>query len=236
MTLPTWDTAQIEFPPVEEASPEGLLAIGGDLSVSRLLTAYRSGIFPWYNPGQPILWWSPDPRAVLYLDDLHVSRSLRRTLRRGKFEITADTDFAGVLHGCAAPRRQNPRAGTWITADMHDAYERLYHEGYAHSVEARVGGRLVGGVYGVSLGKVFFGESMFSFIQDASKVAFVHLVAQLRRWRFELIDCQLSSEHIFRLGAQEITRARFLLELRQALAHPDRRGRWVLDRDLPLPT
>ncbi len=226
------NTGELTFPPAEEASPEGLLAIGGDLGLERVLAAYRKGIFPWYNPGQPVLWWCPDPRTVLYLDELKISRSLRRRLRKGRLRVTMDRDFSGVVNGCAAPRRANPSAGTWITDDMFQAYCRLAEEGYAHSVETWLDDCLVGGLYGVSLGRAFFGESMFSFAADASKVALVYLVCQLRRWDFAFIDCQLPSEHVFRLGAHEIRRARFLFELREALAHTDRRGIWRLDPDL----
>jgi leucyl/phenylalanyl-tRNA--protein transferase len=227
------DPNDLRFPPVERASPEGLLAIGGDLSAPRLLTAYRHGIFPWYSEGQPILWWSPDPRAVLFLERLKVSRSLRKTLRSGKFTVTTDRDFRAVMRACAGNRRGTP-AGTWITPEMVEAYAHLHQLGYAHSVEVRAGETLAGGLYGVALGGAFFGESMFSRVTDASKVALAWLVAQLRRWGFLFIDCQLPSDHLFSLGAEEIPRARFLGLLAEALQQADRLGRWELEPDLAL--
>lgn len=227
-------SSDLQFPPAEFASPEGLLAIGGDLRCERLLAAYRHGIFPWYNVGQPILWWSPDPRAVLFTDKLKVSRSLKKTLRKRDFTVTMDTCFARVMQQCAAPRSKDPHAGTWITPEMFDAYCKLHEQGYAHSVESWYRGELVGGLYGVALGSTFFGESMFSRMTDASKVAFVQLVRQLRAWEFPIIDCQLSSAHLFSLGAEEIPRRRFLHYLEQALAVPTRRGPWRFD--LPLDT
>lgn len=217
------------FPPVEHASPEGLLAIGGDLSSRRLLDAYRNGIFPWYSAGQPILWWSPDPRAVMYPDDFRVSRSLRRTIKRGTFTITFDRDFESVIEACSEPRLigGEPSAGTWITREMKAAYVELHRSGYAHSVEAWSGPRLAGGLYGVALGRGFFGESMFHRETDASKTAMAALVALLRRWEFNIIDCQLPSGHIMSLGAMEIPRARFLEELKAALEHPDPPSDWA---------
>ena len=226
------DSPDLRFPPVELASPEGLLAVGGDLRAERLLEAYRHGIFPWYNPGQPILWWSPDPRAVLFPEKLHVSRSLRKTLRRKKFDVTLDTAFREVIRKCAQPRPGRAGGGTWITPEMIEAYEVLHARGYAHSVEARREGRLVGGLYGVALGNAFFGESMFSNETDASKVAFVHLVKQLERWHYALIDCQISSAHLFSLGAEEIRRRDFMARLEQALEHAGRPGHWRFDPDL----
>lgn len=196
------------FPPVEKAlrDPNGLLAAGGDLAPQRLLEAYRRGIFPWYSEGQPILWWSPDPRAVLFPEHLHVSRSLRRSLNRRPFEITADQDFAAVIRACRdIPRPQGP--GTWILPEMVRAYERLHALGRAHSIECRQDGRLVGGLYGVAIGRVFFGESMFSRVPDASKHALVHLA---RCGRYRLIDCQQPAPHLSALGAESIPRARFL--------------------------
>ena len=214
------------FPPVEQATEEGLLAIGGDLSPERLLQAYRLGIFPWYSEGQPILWWSPDPRAVLYLDQLRISRSLHKTLHKGAYTITYDQVFADVIQGCAAPRSADPNAGTWITNDMISAYVYLHELGYAHSVETWHDGRLVGGLYGIALGRGFFGESMFSRASDASKVALVGLVHHLRNHRFDFIDCQLPSPHIMRLGAVEVPRSQFLLELQHTLETPDLVGSW----------
>lgn len=219
----------LRFPPAEQASPEGLLAVGGDLRVERLLEAYRHGIFPWYNDDQPILWWSPDPRAVLFPGKLHISRSLKRTMRLGGFTVTLDTRFRDVMQGCAGPRPQYPDGGTWITEEMMEAYVRLHELGYAHSVEAWQEGQLVGGLYGVALGGIFFGESMFTRVPDASKVALVSLVRQLEAWDFRIFDCQQPSRHIKMLGAEDISRRDFLDHLAAALALPDRRGRWCFD-------
>ncbi|OGI57782.1 MAG: leucyl/phenylalanyl-tRNA--protein transferase [Candidatus Muproteobacteria bacterium RBG_19FT_COMBO_61_10] len=214
------------FPPVESATPDGLLAVGGDLSSERLLAAYRHGIFPWYNPGQPILWWSPDPRAVLYPDKLKISRSLRQTLKGGQLRVTFDTCFREVMLACAAPREQYPGGGTWISDDMIEAYTRLHAMGYAHSIETWHENRLVGGLYGVALGGVFFGESMFARATDASKVALVALVSKLREWGFVLIDCQIPSAHLTSLGAEEIARCVFLTELERALKLSGQAGLW----------
>lgn len=219
----------LRFPPTDFASPEGLLAVGGDLRAERLLEAYRHGIFPWYNEGQPILWWSPDPRAVLFPDKLNVSRSLRKTIRRGDFSVTLDTRFAEVMQQCAAPRQQHPQGGTWITPEMFEAYVHLHKLGYAHSVESWHDGVLVGGLYGVSLGGMFFGESMFARTTDASKVALVWLLRQLQVWGFRLVDCQLPSPHLSSLGAEEIRRREFLDHLANALILADRRGPWCFD-------
>ena len=197
------------FPPPEQAldDPAGLLAAGGDLSPARLLAAYRRGIFPWYSPGQPVLWWSPDPRAVLFPDEFHVSRSLAKTLRNGGFRIAVDEDFEAIIDACAAPRAHS--LGTWITDEMRAAYLTLHRLGHAHSVEAWLGADLVGGLYGVRLGGVFFGESMFSRARDASKVALAHLVAVCRRNSIAVIDCQLASRHLASLGARSIPRRQF---------------------------
>ena len=188
--------------------PNGLLAAGGSLEPAWLLKSYRRGIFPWFETGQPILWWSPDPRTVLRPDELRVSRSLRKRLRRGKFQVSADRDFAGVISACAAPRRYTD--STWITAPMLAAYERLHELGWAHSFEAWTDETLVGGLYGVAIGKVFFGESMFARQSDASKVAFWHALQFLSEQGIELIDCQLPSEHLSRLGAKSLPRSEFL--------------------------
>ena len=217
------------FPPVESATPEGLLAVGGDLSSERLLAAYRHGIFPWYNPGQPILWWSPDPRAVLYPEKLKIARSLRKTLKRGQLRVTFDTSFREVMLACAAPREQHPGGGSWITDDMVEAYAQLHAMGYAHSIETWQENRLVGGLYGVALGGVFFGESMFARAADASKVALVALVSKLRAWGFVLIDCQIPSAHLTSLGAEEIPRSAFLAELGRALKLPGQPGHWQIE-------
>ena len=221
-----WD---LHFPPVDLASPEGLLAVGGDLRPERLLEAYRHGIFPWYSGNQPILWWSPDPRTVLFPDKLHVSRSLKRRLRPGLFSVTLDRCFRNVMQHCAEPRSQYPEGGTWITVEMLEAYQRLHELGYAHSVETWQKGQLVGGLYGVALGGVFFAESMFTRASDASKVALVSLVNQLHKWGFRLMDCQQSSPHVMRFGAEEIPRREFLDHLAKALTLPERRWRWQFD-------
>lgn len=203
-----------EFPPLDSAlqEPNGLLAAGGDLSVERLLAAYQRGIFPWFEDDQPILWWSPDPRCVLFTETFTPSRSLRRTLRKGRFRVTADQDFRGVMEGCAAPREYCDE--TWITEDMHTAYTRLHYQGYAHSLECwNADQQLVGGIYGVCIGRVFFGESMFSYETDASKVAFATLAEHLRRLGIPLLDCQVTNNHLLSLGAEEIPRQQFLNHL-----------------------
>jgi leucyl/phenylalanyl-tRNA--protein transferase len=210
--------------------PDGLLAVGGDLSMERLLTAYRRGIFPWYSGDQPILWWSPDPRSVLFPDKLHISRSLRKTLRKQQFKITMDTAFADVIYACSQPRAGEP--GTWITDEMQQAYIRLHQAGHAHSVECWLKDELVGGLYGVAIGHVFFGESMFSFVTDASKVAFVFLVRQLQRWQFGLIDCQIQSAHLDQFGAELIPRSEFITLLDQFCLQGDQEGAWNMDVDL----
>jgi leucyl/phenylalanyl-tRNA--protein transferase len=197
------------FPPAEQAleEPAGLLAAGGDLSPQRLIAAYRQGIFPWYSPGQPVLWWSPDPRAVLFPEEFRRTRSLAKTLRNGGFEPSLDRDFAAVIDGCAAPRPASP--GTWITSEMRAAYLELHRLQHAHSIEIWRAGVLVGGLYGVRLGGVFFGESMFSRARDASKAALAHLVAACRRNSLAVIDCQLPSRHLASLGARTIPRLQF---------------------------
>jgi leucyl/phenylalanyl-tRNA--protein transferase len=220
----------LDFPPAEQASPEGLLAVGGDLRPERLLNAYRHGIFPWYDEDQPILWWSPDPRTVLFPDNLHISRSLKRSLRPGLFSVTLDQCFRDVMQHCAGPRSQYPDGGTWITAEMLEAYTQLHELGYAHSVETWKEGELVSGLYGVALGGAFFAESMFTRVPDASKVALVSLVRQLQTWGFRVIDCQQSSPHVIALGAESLPRRDFLDHLTTALAVPDRHGHWQFDR------
>ena len=217
------------FPDVGYAGPEGLLAVGGDLDTERVLAAYRQGIFPWYSDDQPILWWSPDPRAVLLPGNLKISRSLRKTIRKKIFRVTLDQDFAGVIRACASSRRGDTGTGTWITPEMIDAYINLYKLGYAHSVEVWHDNKLVGGLYGVSLGKAFFGESMFTRMTDASKVGFSFLVRQLEKWRYDFIDCQVESQHLASLGAQPIPRKRFVAMLDDALRHEDRPAHWVAD-------
>lgn len=226
--LPVRLTREIAFPEPERATREGLLAIGGDLSPERLLAAYTRGIFPWYEDGGPILWWCPDPRFVLLPEALHVSRSLRRSVRSRRFEVRLDTAFREVVRGCAeSPRRQG--RGTWITREMEDAYARLHRLGVAHSAESWRDGRLVGGLYGVAIGGVFSGESMFAREPDASKVAFVTLVGQLRAWGFGMIDCQMPTEHLHRFGARRMPRARFLEMLARLVTVPTRPGPWRLE-------
>lgn len=215
------------------ATPNGLLAAGADLSPERLLDAYRHGIFPWFGEGDPLLWWSPDPRMVLFVSELHTSRSLRRVLRSGPFDVRIDTAFRDVMLGCA--ERRAGHEGTWITPEMLDAYTRLFERGYAHSVEAWVDGDLVGGLYGVAIGRMFFGESMFTRWTDASKVALVCLVRQLERWGFTLIDCQMSTEHLASLGAREIPRAEFLSHVRRLTAEPGIPPPWRFDLAIPVP-
>ena len=216
---------ELIFPSPEEAEAEGLLAVGGDLSLERLLLAYHFGIFPWYTKESPILWWSPDPRLILEPKNLRVSKSLKKAIKKGVFEITLDQAFAAVIRGCAQVNRPDGR-GTWIVDDMIRAYERLHEAGFAHSVESWFEGKLVGGLYGVSMGKVFFGESMFYRIKNASKIAFVHLVRLLLNWDFDMIDCQITTTHLIRFGALEIPRSQFLKRLSHALQYETRRGRW----------
>ena len=207
---------RLSFPPVHLAIQEGLLAVGGDLSVERLLLAYRSGIFPWYSEGEPILWWSPDPRLVLYPEELRISRSLAKVIKRDVFRVTFNKAFESVVQACAQTKRSYGE-GTWITDAMKDAYCELHRHGYACSVEAWQADELVGGLYGVALGRVFFGESMFSRVSNSSKVAFVALVRCLGRMKFELIDCQVKTDHLIRFGAREIPRKLFLEQLAAAV-------------------
>jgi leucyl/phenylalanyl-tRNA---protein transferase len=218
-------TEKLIFPPASYADPDGLLAVGGDLSPERLLLAYRQGIFPWYSTNTAILWWSPDPRLVLFPSELKVSKSLHRVLRKGVFKVTIDQAFPEVIQRCAAARRRDGE-GTWIVPEMVAAYYLLHRLGTAHSVETWHEGELVGGLYGVAMGQVFFGESMFSERTDASKVALVNLVQLIRRWDFELIDCQVTTAHLKRLGAREISRREFLERLARATKEPDRCGSW----------
>jgi len=218
---------RLVFPPAEEAE-DGLLAVGGDLRPERLVLAYSSGIFPWYSKGQPILWHSPDPRLVLRAEDLHVPRSLRKTIRKGALRFTLDRAFPEVIDACAKVKRTGQR-DTWITAEMKRAYVELHRLGLAHSAEAWQGERLAGGLYGVSLGGAFFGESMFTRAPDASKAAFVVLVEQLRAWDITLIDSQVYTAHVARFGATEWSRADYLAALEKALRKKTRQGRWELE-------
>lgn len=220
---------EADFPPSAQAleNPNGLLAAGGDLSAQRLLTAYRRGIFPWYESPQPILWWTPDPRSVLFPEQLHVSRSLRKTLRSRAFGLTVDRRFAAVMQACAMPRRHS--SSTWIGEEMLNAYVNLHNLGFAHSVEVTdQAGTLVGGLYGVALGRVFFGESMFSHATDASKIALVALVHMLRRGGFHMLDCQVETDHLNSLGARNIDRLDFEQRLAQTVDVETERGIWQL--------
>ena len=225
--LPT----EIVFPPPQLSTKEGLLAIGGDLNPDRLIEAYRRGIFPWYSEDDPILWWSPDPRLILSPNELKISRSLAKELRRRRFHITIDTCFDSVIAACAQIRRNNSE-GTWINPDMEEAYIRLHQRGYAHSIEVWFNDNLVGGLYGVSLGGCFFGESMFSTISNASKTALVYLCRFMRAHDFELIDCQIQTPHLKSLGARAIPRENFLSALKMALRKPSLQGRWSLPTGL----
>jgi leucyl/phenylalanyl-tRNA--protein transferase len=218
------------FPPVDQAldNPEGLLCAGASLTTRRLIDAYRRGIFPWFNEGDPILWWSPDPRTVLRPSGLHISHSLRKRLRKDGFMITIDRAFARVLDGCAAPRPGE--AGTWLSPAMRRAYGALHDAGFAHSIEVWMDGELAGGIYGVAIGRMFFGESMFTRRSDASKIAMVRVAAQLERWGCPLIDCQLETEHLLSLGAEHLPRPRFIAEVAALVDQPALP--WVLDADL----
>lgn len=216
------------FPPAELAGKEGLLAVGGDLTQQRLLLAYQMGIFPWFSDGDPILWWSPDPRLVLYPSEIKVSRSLQKLIRKRAFQITMDTAFERVVRECVSVRIENDE-GTWITDEMIEAYCRLHASGYAHSVEVWSEGRIAGGLYGVSLGRCFFGESMFTRIANGSKIALVMLTRYLYELSFMMIDCQVTTDHLIRFGAREIPRQEFLKQLRNALSFPTIQGRWAID-------
>jgi leucyl/phenylalanyl-tRNA--protein transferase len=219
------------FPSVDRAlaEPNGLLAVGGGLSVTRLLDAYSRGIFPWFSEGDPVLWWCPDPRMVLPTDGVHVSRSLRRRLRRADYSITLDRAFGEVLRGCAAPRRDE--AGTWLVPSMIRAYEGLHKAGAAHSIEIWMNGQLAGGLYGVAMGRMFFGESMFTRQTDASKMAIVVLAAQLARWGVPLIDCQMRTQHLATMGASEMPRREFVRTVEKLVRLPAVSA-WQLDDDL----
>jgi leucyl/phenylalanyl-tRNA--protein transferase len=213
------------FPLPQLAEDSGLLAVGGDLSVERLIQAYAHGIFPWYSEGDPILWWSPDPRMILFPDRFKVSKSLRKVIEAGKFDVLFDTHFGEVIRACARVPRKGEK-GTWITEAMINAYTDLHEAGYAHSVEIYADGELVGGLYGVSLGSAFFGESMFFRQRDASKIALYHLVERLKDWKFSFIDTQVETGHLKRLGAEKIPRAEFLVLLKEALNSKTITGKW----------
>jgi leucyl/phenylalanyl-tRNA--protein transferase len=220
------------FPPLDQAlrDPPGLLAAGGDLNPTRLLAAYERGVFPWYSAQQPILWWSPDPRMVLFPEEFNLSRSLRKTLRNGPYTTRVDYAFGATIRGCAAPRRSGPE--TWLNTDMISAYEQLFALGFGHSVETYVGDKLVGGLYGIRLGGVFFGESMFSHESDASKVAVARLIDECRARDIRLIDCQVASSHLASLGARDVSRNEFVALLRR-YARRSPSGRWVGDPAVP---
>jgi leucyl/phenylalanyl-tRNA--protein transferase len=222
-----WLRGNAPFPPVAQAlkSPNGLLCAGGDLTSGRLIEAYSHGIFPWFSDGDPILWWSPDPRMVLFPGELKVSRSLRKTLERGVYETRFDTAFRAVIEACSAPR--DGQAGTWIVPEMVDAYTRLHHLGFAHSVESWRGDELVGGLYGIGIGQVFFGESMFMRATDASKVALVRLVERLKASGCRVIDCQQATSHLASLGAREIPRTAFAQLLQDSIQYPPSGERWT---------
>lgn len=226
--LPWLEFDSVDFPPISTAldDPNGLLAAGGDLSPARLINAYRHGIFPWFNPGEPILWWSPDPRCVLRPEDIHISRSLRKTVRKTDFSITFDKAFARVIAQCAAPRAYSD--DTWISQQMQHAYNDLHKQGYAHSVELWIEGELCGGLYGIAMGKLFFGESMFSTRRDASKIAFACFARQLQKWGYALIDCQIENDHLTSMGAGTISRTLFKQYLQQHLTTPVEHD-WVFD-------
>ncbi len=227
-----WLQAGDPFPPLERAlaEPNGLLAAGADLSVPRLVQAYENGIFPWYSDDQPVLWWSPDPRMVLVPSELKIPRSLKKRLARRDYEVRADTAFEEVIRACAAPRPGHD--GTWITEEMIAAYTRLHRAGHAHSIETWIGGQLAGGLYGISLGRMYYGESMFTRAPDASKIALVHLVRQLERRGCGLIDCQMKTGHLARFGAREIPRADFIRRLANLVNYPRTVDKWRLDDDL----
>ena len=225
-----WLESADAFPPLELAlaEPNGLLCAGGDLSPQRLLLAYQQGIFPWYSAGEPILWWSPDPRMVLIPSEFKISRSLRRTLRAGKYQIRLDSKFPAVVKACAKTPR-NGQNGTWITPEMQVAYGKLHELGFAHSVETWIDDQLVGGLYGLAIGKMFYGESMFSHATDASKIALAHLARFLTANGFGLIDCQMNTPHLASLGAHEIPRSEFIARLHELTATLPRYGRWASD-------
>ncbi len=220
------------FPDVELAltEPNGLLAAGGDVSPERLIAAYQRGIFPWYSEGEPILWWSPNPRSIIYPRELNISRSLKKVLKRGLFHVTLDNAFSEVLHACARPRDGAP--GTWLTPPLQESLQRLHQLGHAHSVECWSEGELVGGLYGLAFGKVFFGESMFSTRSNASKVALVRLCQQLSRWNFALIDCQVKSDHLTSLGAMDITRKEFIDLVNKWSHTTTHQGKWYFENEV----
>ncbi len=224
-----WLEDSLEFPKLATAltDPDGLLAAGGDLSPERIVAAYKKGIFPWFSDDQPILWWSPDPRCVVFPEKLHISKSLRKKLNKQPFKVTFDRDFPSVIQCCANSRGEE--AGTWITDDMLEAYIELHHLGFAHSVEVWSGNQLVGGLYGLAIGRCFFGESMFSSATDASKIAFVYLANQLKAWNYHIIDCQVENPHLLTLGAETIQRSKFQTILETNIGETPSAHQWEFD-------
>lgn len=219
VNLPWLDPEHIAFPDTSDAleSPEGLLAAGGQLSTDWLLAAYQKGIFPWFSEGDPILWWSPSPRTIIHINQLHISKSLRKTLNKKDFEVSINTAFSEVIDACAEPRPQQGQEETWISHDINQAYQQLHHLGYAHSVEVWRGKELIGGLYGVALGRVFFGESMFSFQPNGSKIALSYLVEHLKQWHYSFIDCQVHNDHLASMGAVQVPREVFEVLLNKHL-------------------
>ncbi|MDH5472349.1 MAG: leucyl/phenylalanyl-tRNA--protein transferase [Gammaproteobacteria bacterium] len=217
------------FPSLDKAltEPNGLLAAGGDLSVTRLLNAYRHGIFPWYNEGEPILWWSPDPRCILFPEKIKISRSLKKTIKKKNFTVKLDTAFTDVIHACAGPRKHQP--GTWITNDIYDAYYALHQLGYAHSIECWQNNELVGGLYGIAIGQIFFGESMFSKVPDASKIALVYLCQYLTEHHFKIIDSQVHTHHLESMGAEMVPRDLFISIVKEYVNQNDNPGKWTIE-------
>lgn len=229
-----WLEPDDPFPSTSKAlkQPNGLLAAGADLTPARLIEAYSHGVFPWFNADEPVLWWSPDPRMVLFPGELKVGRSLKKVLRNRDYEVRFDTAFTRVMHGCAQPR--DSQSGTWISPMMIEAYTQLHEMGVAHSAETWIDGKLAGGLYGIALGRMFYGESMFTEVTDASKIAFVHLVWQLKRWGFGLIDCQMKTEHLGRFGAREIPRSDFLRQVSKLIQYSPAPNPWRFDPDIKL--
>lgn len=225
---------RLDFPPAWLARSDGLLCIGGDLSAQRILLAYENGIFPWFSENEPILWWSPDPRLVLFPENIKISRSLNKKIRKNCFHLTVDHSFEETILSCAKPRRKEC-AGTWLVEEMIDAYVQLHKLGYAHSIETRKDGLLVGGLYGICMGGSFFGESMFSFEKDASKIALVALACHLRQHHFDLIDCQVTTNHLLSMGASEISRNTYLDKIQQSIKRKDIKNVWDQGISLKIP-
>ncbi len=228
--IPWLHPHNFQFPNPSDAlsEPNGLLAAGGDLSPSRLIKAYQNGIFPWFNEDDPILWWSPDPRCILHPDKIHISKSMKKVIRKGDFSFTFDHAFSDVIEACAGTRQET--TGTWISPEIQAAYLKLHHLGVAHSVEVWREGSLIGGLYGLAMGKLFFGESMFSYQENASKIAFIALSRQLLEWGYPLIDCQIHNPHLQSLGAEHIPRSVFLDYIKSHI-HQDRGHEWVFKLD-----